>query len=71
MHVSTVTLTRTKGQEQQEPNKVHPDLVTLTVHSDHVPGQTKTLPTGWNGMSPPIIDAFVYVAVLNLSVERS
>lgn len=46
--------------------------MTLTAYSDHVPGQDEN-PT--DGLEPhvtaAIVDVFVYVVALNLSVERS
>jgi hypothetical protein len=46
--------------------------VTLTAYSDHVPGQDEDAAGGLEPhVTAAIVDAFVYVVVLNLSVERS
>jgi hypothetical protein len=45
--------------------------MTLTAYSDHVPGQDDDGPDGLEPhVTEPIVDAFVHVVVLNLSVRR-
>ncbi len=48
------------------------DLVTLTAYSDHVPGQDKDATDRLSlHVTAATVDAFGYLAVLNLSVKHS
>jgi len=70
--VSADDTNQTKARKNKNPVRSIPDLVTLTAYSDHVPGQDEDATDGLEPhVTAAIVDAFVYVIVLNLFLERS